>query len=100
VCEALIWTKSKTLCVPSFDPDAFELVRQSVCSAQCGTSCFRFETRGHYFVPCTGTPAAAAKLSSLSDNREEDIMGFGRGALLWLLGVPLPIILLLALFWR
>jgi hypothetical protein len=29
---------------------------------------------------------------------KEDIMGFGRGALLWLLGVPLPIILLLALF--
>jgi hypothetical protein len=28
------------------------------------------------------------------------IMGFGRGALLWLLGVPLPIILLLALFWH
>ena len=25
-------------------------------------------------------------------------MGFGRGALLWLLGIPLPIILLLALF--
>jgi hypothetical protein len=31
---------------------------------------------------------------------EERIMGFGRGALLWLLGVPLPIILLLALFWH
>jgi hypothetical protein len=31
---------------------------------------------------------------------EEDVMGFGRGALLWLLGVPLPIILLLALFWH
>jgi len=27
-------------------------------------------------------------------------MGFGRGALLWLLGVPLPIIFLLALFWH
>jgi len=27
-------------------------------------------------------------------------MGIGRGALLWLLGVPLPIIILLALFWR
>ena len=27
-------------------------------------------------------------------------MGFGRGALLWLLGVPLPIVLLLALFWH
>jgi hypothetical protein len=30
----------------------------------------------------------------------EDIMGFGRGLLLWLLGIPLPIIILLALFWR
>jgi len=27
-------------------------------------------------------------------------MTFGRGVLLWLLGIPLPIILLLALFWR
>jgi len=31
---------------------------------------------------------------------EEEIMGFGRGALLWLLGVPLPVILLLAIFWH
>jgi hypothetical protein len=31
---------------------------------------------------------------------EESVMGFGRGALLWLLGIPLPIILLLALFWH
>jgi len=31
---------------------------------------------------------------------EEVIMGFGRGALLWLLGVPLPIIILPALFWH
>jgi hypothetical protein len=31
---------------------------------------------------------------------EEAIMGFGKGALLWLLGVPLPIVLLLALFWH
>jgi len=30
----------------------------------------------------------------------EENMGFGRGALLWLLGIPLPIIILLALFWR
>jgi hypothetical protein len=29
-----------------------------------------------------------------------NIMGFGRGILLWLLGIPLPIIILLALFWR
>ena len=27
-------------------------------------------------------------------------MGFGKGALLWMLGIPLPIIILLALFWR
>jgi hypothetical protein len=32
--------------------------------------------------------------------RQEDDMGLGRGALLWLLGVPLPIILLLAFFWH
>ncbi len=30
----------------------------------------------------------------------EDVMGFGRGILLWLLGIPLPIILLLAIFWH
>jgi hypothetical protein len=27
-------------------------------------------------------------------------MSFGKGALLWMLGIPLPFILLLALFWR
>jgi hypothetical protein len=31
---------------------------------------------------------------------EEDDMDFGKGALLWLLGVPLPVILLIALFWH
>jgi hypothetical protein len=30
--------------------------------------------------------------------QQEAIMGFGRGALLWLLGVPLPIIIILAIF--
>jgi hypothetical protein len=35
------------------------------------------------------------------ENRMEELtMTFGRGALLWLLGIPLPIILLLAVFWR
>jgi hypothetical protein len=29
---------------------------------------------------------------------EEDAMGFGRGLLLWLIGIPLPIIILLAIF--
>jgi hypothetical protein len=34
-------------------------------------------------------------------NQTEDrIMGLGRGFLLWMLGIPLPIIILLALFWR
>jgi hypothetical protein len=35
-----------------------------------------------------------------SDTEMEAKMGFGRGALLWILGVPLPIIILLALFWH
>jgi hypothetical protein len=30
----------------------------------------------------------------------EVLMTWGKGALLWLLGIPLPIIILLALFWR
>jgi hypothetical protein len=30
----------------------------------------------------------------------EGAMGFGKGALLWMLGIPLPIIILLALFWH
>jgi hypothetical protein len=30
----------------------------------------------------------------------EATMGLGKGALLWLLGVPIPIIILLMLFWR
>ena len=33
-----------------------------------------------------------------TDMESRNKMGFGRGALLWLLGVPLPIIILLALF--
>jgi hypothetical protein len=35
---------------------------------------------------------------SCSSKFKEADMGFGRGALLWLIGIPLPIILLLALF--
>jgi hypothetical protein len=30
----------------------------------------------------------------------EDIMGLGKGALLWLIGIPIPIIILLMLFLR
>ena len=32
--------------------------------------------------------------------KTEANMGFGRGVLLWILGVPIPIIILLALFWH
>jgi len=27
-------------------------------------------------------------------------MGLGKGALLWLIGIPIPIIILLMIFWR
>jgi hypothetical protein len=39
-------------------------------------------------------------LSGRFSSQGGDTMGFGRGILLWLLGVPLPIIILLALFWH
>jgi hypothetical protein len=41
----------------------------------------------------------ALRVSS-STHKQEATMGLGRGALLWLLGIPLPIIILLALFWH
>jgi len=47
-------------------------------------------------VVLSGTRAFARRYLRSPD--EEAIMGFGRGALLWMLGIPLPIILLLALF--
>jgi hypothetical protein len=38
---------------------------------------------------------------SFSQSKKLEVdMGFGRGALLWLIGVPIPIILLIALFWH
>jgi hypothetical protein len=45
-------------------------------------------------------PNGAAPLSAQDTYGEKTIMTFGKGALLWLIGIPLPIILLLALFWR
>jgi hypothetical protein len=44
--------------------------------------------------------AGVGLAQATSNQTEESVMGFGRGALLWLLGIPLPIILLLALFWH
>ena len=41
---------------------------------------------------------APAGMNRINTSSLEAVMGFGRGALLWLLGVPLPIIILLALF--
>jgi hypothetical protein len=44
-----------------------------------------------------GTSGTDPSYSDSSKLMEAD-MGFGRGALLWLIGIPLPIILLLAMF--
>ncbi len=44
--------------------------------------------------------AVGRKHAPLSANEQEVAMGFGRGLLFWLLGIPLPIIILLAIFWR
>lgn len=35
-----------------------------------------------------------------ADETEDIDMGFGRGALLWLIGVPIPVIVLIALLWH
>jgi len=47
-----------------------------------------------------GLGTFAPRTGSFQEAEQELVMTFGRGALLWLLGIPLPIILLLAIFWR
>jgi hypothetical protein len=49
---------------------------------------------------CGGTFAAMTGFRPARGEERRLDMTFGRGALLWLIGIPLPIILLLALFWR
>jgi hypothetical protein len=41
-----------------------------------------------------------SELHFQNDGTKEASMNFGKGVLLWLLGIPIPIILLLALFWH
>jgi hypothetical protein len=46
-------------------------------------------------------PGTFLSMPSLHDDANMEVdMGFGRGVLFWLLGIPIPIIILLALFWR
>jgi hypothetical protein len=57
------------------------------------------------YAELTGGPLPAPRAKDMETNRgfthgqyKEHIMG--RGILLWLIGVPIPIIILLALFWH
>jgi hypothetical protein len=34
----------------------------------------------------------------VTTHNDGDVMGLGRGALLWLIGIPIPVIILIALF--
>jgi hypothetical protein len=42
--------------------------------------------------------AAPSAFFTRHNNKRETAVGFGRGLLLWLIGIPLPIIILIALF--
>ena len=72
------------MCTPTFQLRRFWF-RKNFCGPACGDDGVR------------GTSATARSYPCSSQFMEAD-MGFGRGALLWLIGIPLPIILLLALF--
>jgi hypothetical protein len=57
------------------------------------------------FVPIDESPGVVGTFQILrrwwrDSTSMEATMGVGKGALLWLLGIPLPIIILLVLFWR
>jgi hypothetical protein len=56
---------------------------------------FGWPASRHSHAAEPGKPAGV--ISAVQSLKEAD-MGFGKGALLWLIGIPLPIILLLALF--
>jgi hypothetical protein len=56
---------------------------------------------GAFQVPSSHKDQGTFSAKRLWKRRKMEVtMGFGRGFLLWILGIPLPIILLLALFWR
>jgi len=48
----------------------------------------------------SGTPRRLPRYPVTTKLTRRQTMTWGKGALLWLLGIPLPIIILLALFWR
>jgi hypothetical protein len=50
--------------------------------------------------PICEAPGTFCSPLALNRRNPEEIMGFGKGFLLWIIGIPLPIILLLALFWH
>jgi hypothetical protein len=50
-------------------------------------------------IICDSHCGAALQLSRLFEAQETE-RNMGRGILLWLLGVPIPIIILLALLWH
>jgi hypothetical protein len=52
-----------------------------------------------FVLPGTVAPSVRWRFEFHEHETEVD-MGFGRGVLFWLLGVPIPIIILLALFWH
>lgn len=68
--------------------------RQRPCAAMVPAA-----SRGFDATRVVGTRSDAGRWLPVT-NLMEAHMGLGRGALLWLLGIPLPIIILLALFWR
>jgi hypothetical protein len=45
-------------------------------------------------------PSCLVRIYKPRNKRQEVAMGLGRAGLFWLLGVPIPIIILLMLFWR
>ena len=54
------------------------------------------DRRLHVFPGSNAPPILARLVGGFVDADH----GFGRGALLWLLGIPIPVIILLALFWH
>jgi hypothetical protein len=66
----------------------------SVCES-CGIQCRTPDTAATFSVPVAGTARGLLGFPFVEEFEEEMT---GRGILLWLLGVPIPVIILLWLF--
>jgi hypothetical protein len=90
--------------VPSVSKSLWPLMVQPISSRPCRiakSKCLReVPMSGKCFWAWNCYSHQCVEAANFTLRQTEVDMGFGRGVLFWLLGIPIPIIILLALFWH